>query len=85
VTYEEWRAIFEALLARTKMDILWVVMTKKEVSVQFLVPLRTVQRIWKIGNCCMDEGLLVDVGSAKSKCGCKKINLDVSTLQDTPI
>ena len=78
VTNEEWRAIFEALLERAKYGYLMGGNDKKEVS----VPLRTVQRIWKIGKCCIDEGRLVDVGSTKSKCDRKKINLDVSTLQD---
>jgi hypothetical protein len=81
VTNEERRAIFEALLARAKNGYLMGGNVKKEVS----VPLRTVQRIWKTGKSCIDEGRLVDVGSAKSKCGRKKINLDVSTLQDIPI
>lgn len=35
VTNEERRAIFEALLARAKMDILWVVMSKKKFQYSF--------------------------------------------------
>jgi hypothetical protein len=43
---EKRRAIFEALLGRARSGHLKRSETR-EVSVQFLVPIRTVQRIWK--------------------------------------
>ncbi|CAN6225573.1 unnamed protein product, partial [Urochloa humidicola] len=57
---EKRRAIFEALLGRAKNGNLKAGETK-EVSIQFSVPIRTVQRIWKKGKNCLDQGLGVDV------------------------
>ena len=72
VPNEKRRAIFEALVAKARSGNLKG-HEMKEISEEFSVPLRTVQRIW------------VDVSSQKTKCGRKKIEVDVSTLRDLPL
>jgi hypothetical protein len=84
VPNEKRRAIFEALTAKARNGNLKGHETK-EISEEFSVPLRTVQRIWKKGKSCLDQGLLVDVSSGKSRCGRKKMEVDVSTLRDLPM
>jgi hypothetical protein len=84
VSNEKRRAIFEALLGRARSGHLKRSETR-EVSVQFSVPIRTVQRIWKKGKGCLDQGLGVDVSTEKSRCGCKKKVVDISKLQDIPL
>uniref|UniRef100_A0A0E0CML3 Uncharacterized protein n=1 Tax=Oryza meridionalis TaxID=40149 RepID=A0A0E0CML3_9ORYZ len=37
------------------------------------------------GKACLDQGLAVNVSTGKSSCGRKKIEVDVSTLQDLPL
>ncbi|CAN6246034.1 unnamed protein product [Urochloa humidicola] len=81
---EKRRAIFEALLGRAKNGNLKAGETK-EVSIQFSVPIRTVQRIWKKGKNCLDQGLGVDVRTEKNRCGRKKKVVDVSKLQNVPL
>ena len=81
---EKRRAIFEALLSKARNGNLKGHETK-EISEEFSVPLRTGQRIWKKGKSCLHQGLLVDVSIGKSRCGRKKIEVDVSTLRDLPL
>uniref|UniRef100_A0A0A9DN94 DUF7769 domain-containing protein n=1 Tax=Arundo donax TaxID=35708 RepID=A0A0A9DN94_ARUDO len=81
---EKRREIFDAVLARAKNGDLKGHETT-EVSVQFSVPIRTVQRIWQQGKSCLDQGIPVDVSSGRSRCGRKKIEVDVSKLRDIPI
>ena len=78
------RAIFETLLGRARNGNLKGNDTK-EVSIQFSIPLRTVQHIWKKGKSCIDQGLVVDVGNEKKRCGRKKKVVDVSKLRDIPV
>lgn len=66
VSNETRRLIFEALLAKARNGYLKGQETT-EVSMQFSVPLRTVQRIWKKGKSCLDQGLLVGVSTFKCK------------------
>jgi hypothetical protein len=66
VSNEKRRAIFEALLGRARSGHLKRSETR-EVSVQFSVPIRTVQRIWKKGKGCLDQGLVVDVSTEKKQ------------------
>lgn len=84
VSNDKRRVIFEALLARAKNGNLMGHETG-EVSIAFSVPIRTVQRIWKQGKSCLDQGSLVDVSSRKSKCGRKKLEVDVSVLRGLPL
>lgn len=56
-----------------------------EVLIEFSVHLRMIQRIWIKGKIFLDQGHLGNVNSAQSKCGRKKIQLDVSTLRDVPL
>ena len=84
VPNEKRRAIFEALVAKARSGNLKGHETK-EISEEFSVPLRIVQHIWKKGKSCLDQGQLVDVSSQKTKCGRKKIEVDVSTLRDLPL
>jgi hypothetical protein len=65
VSNEKRRAIFETLLGRARSGHLKRSETR-EVSVQFSVPIRTVQRIWKKGKGCLDQGLEVDVSTEKA-------------------
>ncbi|XP_025876903.2 uncharacterized protein [Oryza sativa Japonica Group] len=78
------RAIFDAMLVKARKGYLKG-HESKEVSAKFSVPIRTVQRIWKKGKSCLDQGISVDVASGRSRCGRKKKVVDVSCLEDISI
>nr|ABF93607.1 transposon protein, putative, Mariner sub-class [Oryza sativa Japonica Group] len=81
---DKQRAIFDAMLVKARKGYLKG-HESKEVSAKFSVPIRTVQRIWKKGKSCLDQGISVDVASGRSRCGRKKKVVDVSCLEDISI
>lgn len=78
------RAMFDSMHVKARKGYLKG-HESKEVSAQFSVPVRTVQRIWKKGKSCLDQGIPVDVESGRSRCGRKKMVVDVSRLEDSSI
>ncbi|XP_062200149.1 uncharacterized protein LOC133902648 [Phragmites australis] len=84
VSNDKRRRIFESLLAKANNGILKRHVTT-EISASFGVPIRTIQRIWKQGKDCLDQGILVDVSSGKCRSGRKRIEVDVSGIRDLPL
>ncbi|KAK3140203.1 hypothetical protein QOZ80_5AG0397530 [Eleusine coracana subsp. coracana] len=78
------KLIFDFLLAKAKSGELKGHETG-EASTKFSVNIRTVQRIWKDGKECLNQGTMVDFSSGKSKRGCKKKEVDLSKLRELPI
>jgi hypothetical protein len=83
VSNEKRRAIFEALLGRARSGHLKRSETR-EVSVQFSVPIRTIQHIWKKGKGYLDQGLGVDVSVNTKKWYRKETDLWAEFGKESP-
>jgi hypothetical protein len=85
VSSEKGRLIFDSLLGMAKKGDL-VGHETAEVAALYSVSVRTVQRIWRRGKACLDQGRPVDVSNRKkNRCGRKKQECDVSALSSVPI
>lgn len=81
---EQRHAIYIALLQRSRNGKLKK-NTTKEVAALFSIPMRTVQRIWKLSKKNMRDGV-TDVSHLKTKnCGRKRINVDWEQFRNLPL